>query len=263
MTEETTRSKRNMGKLVIPVVLVAALLAAGGLGYMYWQSQQEIQALRESGSAGEEEVAAVVTEVSKLIKLPDGITPTLATVSDASTLKERQPFFADAENGDKVLLYANATDPAQRKAYLYRPSSKQLLNVAPINIGGQVQPQQDEFSMEIRNGTEFEDLEGRMEELLSRVFPNATVPASGPAASQYENSMLVQVNASDELTEKVSQLFNVEVVDLPAGEADPGSVDFLLLLGSSEEAAAEPEGETQASPTASPTTAPAQEEPQE
>lgn len=78
------------------------------------------------------EVEILVAEVGKLIVLPEGETPTIATVSDPERLKD-QPFFAKAKAGDKVLLYSTA-----RKAYLYDPSAKKLLEVAPLNIGSGV-----------------------------------------------------------------------------------------------------------------------------
>lgn len=246
-----------MSGMLVKGLLVISLGANAFLGTMYFRNMSELKALKANPqAASQEEVAAVVAEVSKLIALPEGVTPTLATVADAEDLKTRQAFFANAENGDKVLLYANAADPAQRKAYLYRPSSKQLLNVAPINIGGQVQAQDDEFSMVIRNGTETEGLEDRMETLLSQVFPNASVPEKGAAAQVYESSVLVRVNGSDELAQKVAGLFNVELVDLPSGEADPGDVDLVLILGSA--AAGSGEGEVQSEAVSNETTEEAQ-----
>lgn len=68
-------------------------------------------------------------EVGKLIDLPTGEEPTLATVTGIEKLRS-QPFFQRAKNGDKVLIYAQA-----RKAYLYDPVAKKILDVAPINPG--------------------------------------------------------------------------------------------------------------------------------
>ncbi|HZP55482.1 MAG TPA: hypothetical protein VFB03_01790, partial [Candidatus Saccharimonadales bacterium] len=70
----------------------------------------------------------LVLQVSKLAELPTGEDPTVATVSDVSKLSG-QTFFANAQNGDKVLIYTKA-----KKAYLYRPSTNKLINVAPLNV---------------------------------------------------------------------------------------------------------------------------------
>ena len=79
----------------------------------------------------QQEVAKLVAQVGKLIILPEGETPTLATLSDLEKLKD-QSFFAKAKTGDKVLIYTNA-----KKAILYSPELNKIVEVAPINIGNQ------------------------------------------------------------------------------------------------------------------------------
>lgn len=60
--------------------------------------------------------------------LPEGETPTIATVSDADKVKS-QTFFQRAENGDKVIVYQQA-----KKAILYRPSIHKIVEVTSISI---------------------------------------------------------------------------------------------------------------------------------
>lgn len=75
------------------------------------------------------ETRNLVREVGKLVLLPENETPTIATVSDPEKLKN-QDFFIDAKKGDKVLIYTNA-----KRAILYDPKAKKIVNIAPINIG--------------------------------------------------------------------------------------------------------------------------------
>ena len=75
-----------------------------------------------------EQTKSVVEKVGKLIALPTDETPSLATVQDKSKLKD-QPFFKNALNGDKLLLFIKA-----KKAILYRESTNKIIEVAPINI---------------------------------------------------------------------------------------------------------------------------------
>ncbi|MEK7606370.1 MAG: hypothetical protein AAB458_02140 [Patescibacteria group bacterium] len=120
-------SQRNT--LTILVILVIIL---GASSYYFFTKYNELK--NNPNAATEEEVAALVEEVGKLILLPADEVPTVATVADPSLLAD-QPFFANAEEGDRVLIYAQA-----QKAILYSPSRNQVVEVAPVNIGeGEVQ----------------------------------------------------------------------------------------------------------------------------
>ena len=77
----------------------------------------------------QKEVADLVVKIGALILLPEGETPTLATVSDPEALRD-QAFFANAKEGDKVLIYTTS-----KKAILYSVSTNKIVNVAPLNIG--------------------------------------------------------------------------------------------------------------------------------
>jgi hypothetical protein len=91
-----------------------------------------------------DEVKQLVDAVGKLIILPSDEQPTIATVTDLAKL-QGQPFFANAQVGDKVLIYQNAA-----KAILYRPSTNQVIELAPLNLGSSVSGQ---LTVEIRNGS--------------------------------------------------------------------------------------------------------------
>ena len=108
-------------------VLVAVIIAAFGLAYYFYS---EYSALKENpDKIVQEETRELVNKIGKLIVLPEGETPTVATVADTEKLKD-QPFFAKAKTGDKVLIYANA-----KKAILYDVENNKIVEVAPINIG--------------------------------------------------------------------------------------------------------------------------------
>lgn len=115
-------------------LILAVVIIGGGLGgYLYQTNRienlkKENQRLSDPQQAAQQESARLKEEVSKLIELPNE-TPTIATVVDASKLKS-QAFFANAQNGDRVLMFAEA-----KKAILYRPSTNKIIEVAPINIG--------------------------------------------------------------------------------------------------------------------------------
>lgn len=111
------------------VVLVLVVVAVASFGAAYYFYNEATALKKDPNKTTREETANLVAQVGKLIVLPEGETPTVATVSDPDKLKD-QPFFARAKKGDKVLIYTNA-----RKALLYDVENKKIVEVAPINIG--------------------------------------------------------------------------------------------------------------------------------
>ena len=110
-------------EMIIYGLLFLFVLTAGTSLYFY----KETTKLKNNKQNTEtNEVAQLIQEVSKIILLPEGEIPTVATVSDPAELQE-QPFFAKAKTGDKVLLYQSS-----RKAYLYDPNAHKILEVSSI-----------------------------------------------------------------------------------------------------------------------------------
>lgn len=111
------------------VVAVIALL----LAWHFYSNLKRAEAMLNSAQSQTEDqqkqLNEVVAKVGRLIVLPEGETPTLATVTDPEQLKS-QPFFANAKAGDQVLIYAQAG-----KAILYDPAADKIVEVAPVNIG--------------------------------------------------------------------------------------------------------------------------------
>ncbi len=101
--------------------IIGALLLGSGGTYL---------AVKPSNTPEVDQVASIVSELSKLIVLPTNETPTLATVSDPEKLRD-QAFFANAQKGFKVVVYSKAG-----KAILYDPFQKKIVEVAPVNLGG-------------------------------------------------------------------------------------------------------------------------------
>jgi hypothetical protein len=107
------------------IVFLAALAAAG---YYYKEASDLKNNPLKQQAVLDGDIKDLVAKVSRLIILPEGEEPTIATVSDPEKLKN-QPFFAKAKTGDKVLIYSQA-----KKAILYNPESDKIVEVAPLNI---------------------------------------------------------------------------------------------------------------------------------
>ncbi len=126
-TEVKTEPKPDAPKLsqgLILKVSIGLVICAALIGGYFWYTNSQNPEARAA-----EETATVVEKIGRLIALPEGETPTLATVTDPSQLKD-QPFFAKAEVGFQVLLYANA-----QKAFLYDPNKNIIVEVATLNLG--------------------------------------------------------------------------------------------------------------------------------
>ncbi len=106
-----------LGLLVIGLIVIA---------YMYTQ----INTLKKSPEeVAKNEVADIIEKVGKLTVLPTDEEATVATVTNLDRLKD-QAFFANAQIGDKVLIYQ-----ANRKAILYNPTSNKIIEISSVNLG--------------------------------------------------------------------------------------------------------------------------------
>ena len=116
-----------MMKRLLVVVPTFLFIVAAGMAYSFYSQVADLK--KNPQAEAQAEVRSLVAQVGRLILLPTGEDPTLATVVDPDKLRD-QPFFANAQKNDKVLIYTNA-----RKAILYSPTSNKIVDVAPINIG--------------------------------------------------------------------------------------------------------------------------------
>ena len=87
----------------------------------------------------QKETKVLTDRIGRFMELPLDEQPTLATVTDQEKLKG-QNFFTHAQNGDKLLVY-----PKAKKAILYRPSTKKIVEVSNLisSESNQEQPPAD------------------------------------------------------------------------------------------------------------------------
>ena len=108
-------------KYIVLILLLLVLVLAGVSVFLYKKSNSNPNAVSQA------EVKSLVSKVGRLMVLPEGETPTVATVSDPEALKD-QVFFIDAKKGDKVLIYSNA-----KKAILHSPNLDKIITIATLN----------------------------------------------------------------------------------------------------------------------------------
>ena len=130
MQDEVTTSAPKKSSGFVKYLLMAIVFIALGIGVSAYvvMMRPEVLGLSKGQVQAQAEVDALISEVGSLIALPSDEKPTVATITDVEKLRE-QTFFKNAANGDKVLIYTNA-----KKAILYRPSEKKVLEVGAVNI---------------------------------------------------------------------------------------------------------------------------------
>lgn len=208
-------------------LIVGLLIIALGLGgfsfYQYQQSQTELKKLKaDPQAAAREETKKLVEQVGKLIDLPKGEDPTVATVTDASKVKD-QAFFARAENGDKVLIYTKA-----KKAILYRPSTNKVIEVAPVNLG----TTEAKVTVALYNGTATVGLTRTIETQLEGKFSSVDVIVRENASkNDYEDTVVVDLSGTNaDLAKQIADELSGQVGSLPSGETK-SQTDILVILG--------------------------------
>lgn len=95
--------------------------------YGFYELGRYVVYQENPGLSGQQQADAILQQVGKLIELPANETPTMATITNAASVKQTQPFLANAENGDVLIIYTNA-----HTAILYRPSEDKLIAVGPV-----------------------------------------------------------------------------------------------------------------------------------
>lgn len=120
--------KRNLATRLKVFGVLLLVVCAGVAAAAYYHSAKELNRLKNSPAvSADQELSQLIEKVGTLMALPTE-KPTIATVEDTKKLAG-QAFFKNAQNGDKVLMYA-----ASKKAILYRPSIDKIMEVAYLNI---------------------------------------------------------------------------------------------------------------------------------
>lgn len=235
---EVTKFKLIVGGVVL--FLIIASIA----GYFFFT-----KARSSTEAVNPDEVSSLLEEISNIYELPTGETPTVATITDVDKLKN-QPFFEKAKNGDKVIIYNQA-----KKAILYDPISRKILEVAPLSgsLGlesqtstqsGQTQPPPEPAQtstpksaitakIALRNGAGRRGLAATTEEELKKTYPDINVVAKDNVdGSNLDKTIVVVLNDKFKAdADKLKDFFEATIADLPKGETKIEEADIMVILG--------------------------------
>ncbi len=258
-------AKKSRRNLILPIFLLLLLAGAAGVAYYYYTQYQHSQLLLKDPSAASKiEIQSVTASLKKLMDLPTDEEPTIATIMDKEKLKD-QPFFAKAENGDKVIIYTKAG-----KAILFRVSANRIIDVAPINLGQSAAT----INVAVYNGSGTVGLAKSFAENLKQVASNVIVVSQETAKkAPYAQSLVVDLTGSKpELAKQMAELIGGTVGTLPEGEVKPAAAagtsapDLLVIIGGNykpvpvttgeaTQPAAKTQDDTKTTPSVSPTKA--------
>jgi len=230
---DAVKANRSLWLIVIVVVLIVAALPS----YYYYNQYKKVQTLLQNPTASaNEQTQTLVDKVGKLMVLPSGETPTIATVSDITKLTG-QPFFAKAKNGDKVLIFTQA-----KEAILYRESVDKIIQVAPVNLGSTASASANlssvtttpvTFTVAIYNGTMKSGLANTAGSKITSAISNAKIATESDAKGNYAKTQVIDLSGSqaDAATQIANLLGGTVSSTAPDGEAQTDA-DILVILGS-------------------------------
>jgi len=127
---KTSARKAGVNIFIVFTYLLALAIGIAG-GILVAQLKPEWLGLSQGAAAAQAQINDTIAKVGKLITLPTDEKPTVATVTDASKVKDQQ-FFQNAQNADVVLIYTKA-----QKAILYSPTENKIIEVGAVNINNQ------------------------------------------------------------------------------------------------------------------------------
>ena len=213
---KSVTSKRSFfsKKIILSVVYVLLLGGAVAAAAVYYNKYNDLKNASPD-QVQQAQTDSYIAEVNKLYALPANEKPDVATVKDKDALKKQYPFFDQAENNDVVLIYKEA-----KLAILYRPSTKQLIKVGPVNVDN---------GLAIRTvGSETE--RKAVEKLLADGKLSYTT--GGNTKTSVTGVTVVDISGKNAgQAKKLAEVVKGEVGTLPAGEDKPENVDLLVIVG--------------------------------
>lgn len=213
---KSVTSKRSFfsKKIILSVVYVLLLGGAVAAAAVYYNKYNDLKNASPD-QVQQAQTDSYIAEVNKLYALPANEKPDVATVKDKDALKKQYPFFDQAENNDVVLIYKEA-----KLAILYRPSTKQLIKVGPVNVDN---------GLAIRTvGSETE--RKAVEKLLADGKLSYTT--GGNTKTSVTGVTVVDISGKNaDQAKKLAEVVKGEVGTLPAGEDKPENVDLLVIVG--------------------------------
>ena len=218
----STNGTNDSARTLYIVVLLILVVGCGWLFYNYNQAKQELVLLSSPEAQqelNEQRANEVIEKVGRLMVLSTEEQPTVATIQDAEALSQDQPFFRDAQNGDKVLLYRD-------KAIIYNPTADMVVNVGPVFAQDAAT---ETIAIDVRNGTGVAGEAGKLANELDTNEAYRVTSVGDAKNTEYKKTVVVNMGEND-VDALVEELDAVLVGSMPEGEPAT-SADIVVIIG--------------------------------
>ncbi len=130
--EETRHKKGGLVTGIMYLIFGIIIGAVVMIGWNYYKIKTSPAAKSQAEQA--KITQDLVDKVGKLILLPKGETPLILVIDDVKSLAKDNPFYKNASNGDRVLVYQKAGE-----AIIYSPTKNLIVNVGPVFLQNDTQ----------------------------------------------------------------------------------------------------------------------------
>lgn len=139
-------------KALFPILLIVLVVLVVVIDAQRRQAQKELknltvrlEQLQGNNQANQEKAGQVVEKVKAHMDIDTSVEPTVATIVDVAKLREQNPFYDKAENGDYLIV-------TPTRAILYREADDKILDVVPVQIEQPAATEQGQGSVTQQTG---------------------------------------------------------------------------------------------------------------
>lgn len=224
------KKKKRIITLISILSLIVFICLIGLIIFFFLQYQRSQNLLQNPTEAAKEEIRAVITEIGKSIILPEKEQPTIATITDVNKLNT-QPFFKQAKDGDKVVIY-----PLTRKIILYRPSLQKIVDITAMSVDTSAPVTtptvQVPAQVAVLNGTPITGLAAKTALLLEQKVQDMLVIKKTTASEVIYKKTIVSFSDMrfEKKAQEIAKIVEGQIGKLPEKEQIQGA-DIIILLG--------------------------------
>lgn len=236
--ENQVKPSKKIWKKILVAIVALVILGSSTSAIYFYRKYKTLPAV---------EANELVAKIGKFMVLPQNEIPTLATVTNSEKVKD-QPFFANTQNGDKVLIYTKA-----KKAILYRPRENKIIEVMQLTFADNgdksqqaqqqtptqettptqelVLPAQEnpkKINVAVYNGSKTPGLAVKIGDQIAKI-EGFTVTQKQNAKDNYQKTLVVDLSGNNaDGARKIADAIGGEVGPLPSNETAPNA-DILVI----------------------------------